>query len=83
MANREKKEEKKRGKAYPTKRLSQDEWNDLINYYEDTTYDERLKENLAPELSKMEKRIKELKEEGERERQEQKKKEQEDNEENS
>jgi hypothetical protein len=78
MANRTKKEEKKRGKPYPTKTLPEEKWNELVNYYEDTTHDERLKESLAPELKKMEKRIKELKKEAEKEKEERKKESEED-----
>ena len=61
--NRAKKEEKKRGKPYPSAPLYEREWFDLINYYEDTTKDERLKESLAPRIRALEERINELKSE--------------------
>ena len=61
--NRAKKEEKKRGKPYPSAPLSEEQWTELMNYYEDTTKDERLKESLAPRIRALEERIKELKDE--------------------
>lgn len=61
--NRYKKEEKKRGKPYPTRTLSEEEWQELMNYYEGTTREERLKDSLAPKIKEMEKKIKEVKEE--------------------
>lgn len=66
--NRAKKEELKRGKPFPTKTLTQEEWNELVNYYEDKNKYERLKESLAPELRKLDERSKELKKEGENEK---------------
>ena len=61
LMNRMKKEELKRGKPYPTKTLSEKEWNELINYYEDTTYTERLRASLAPNLRELDRKIAKLK----------------------
>lgn len=58
--NRYKKEEKRRGKKFPTVKFSEEEFNELLNYYDDTTESERRKESLAPELRKIDELAKKL-----------------------
>ena len=53
MSNRFKREEKKRGKPFPTYTMSEEEWFKLINRYEDMSQDERLKETLVPKIKRI------------------------------
>ncbi len=72
--NRYKKEQEKKKKADPSYKepegaiLSEEEWNRMINWYEDNNQYERMQKTLAPVLKEMNKRAEELKAEGDQER---------------
>ncbi|MCF8059945.1 MAG: hypothetical protein K9K67_11650 [Bacteriovoracaceae bacterium] len=74
--NRYKKEQEKKMKADPNYKepegatLSEEEWNKLINYYEDNNKYERMQKTFTPILREMDRRAKELKAEGDKEREE-------------
>lgn len=68
MANRFKKEEKKRGEEFPSGPISESEWDKLMHKYEDKNQYERMKESLTPELRHIDKRAAELQKEADEER---------------